>query len=107
MDKSDETVAEDKDDDADDEEVEPDARKLSRVCMVASTRTVLFCVSLSGVCGREELLPLLVHREPLAELSKSLSSSCAPKRSRWVALPVGVPLLPNGEGDDVFLGRGE
>ena len=77
--------------------------------MVASTRTVLFWVSLSGVCGREELLPLLVHREPLAELSKSLSSSSAPKRSRCVPLPVEPLVLPllYGEGEgDVFLGRG-
>ena len=90
MDKSDETVAEEDED-------EHDARKPSRVCMLASTRTVLFWVGLSGVCGREELLPLLVHREPLAELSKSLSSSCAPNRSRCVVLP--VELLLYGEGD--------
>ena len=53
MDKSDETVAEEDED-------EHDARKPSRVCMLASTRTVLFWVGLIGVCGREELLPLLL-----------------------------------------------
>lgn len=87
MDKRDETVAEEEEDDGEQEDIEEqEARKPSRVCMLASTRTVLFCVGLNGVWGREELLPLLVHRELLAELSKSLSSRLAPKRSLWVVL---------------------